>query len=313
MKNALKIATFVAFIVLTACTNKNSTYKGSENKDIVVLSTNDSYSNYDEFLGYAGVKDFADNIDKKENYITLCDIGNFSTGNAIAEKTKGKATIDIMNKMGYDLVVPGTHEFDYGFDTFLNNMRLLGDKVISCNIIDPRDNRLYFPPYKIFTYGDTKVAYIGVTSPETFNTLDENTKKLVSFFEDTTGESLCFQIQRTVDAARKKGADKIILLSHLGNKNVKNIWSSFTVIANTVGIDAVMDAHSAEIMEEAYMLNRNGNFVPIVQAGDNLQFIGAMNITKDGFLNPAIISKKSATGKDPKISEFIEKIKKENE
>ena len=85
---------------------------GDENKDVVVFSTNDSMGASNDNLSYAGIKLYLNNFDRDTNYVTLVDTGNFSGGSEIAEKSKGKSSIEIMNAMGYDLVVPGTSEFD---------------------------------------------------------------------------------------------------------------------------------------------------------------------------------------------------------
>lgn len=314
----LKMA-FLLTLLLCSCNNKkaNTISKnfGNENKDIVILSTNDVLGDLDDNLGYAKLKHYVDNIDKKENYITLVDTGNFSYGTEALEKTNGKAIIDIINAVGYDLIVPGTYEFSYGQEQFLENMRALGDKVVCCNIANPKTGKLYFSPYKIFKYGDTKIAYIGVTSPEALYYIEPETflnnknEQIISFFEDETGEALYNQIQKTIDNAKANGADKIVLLSHLGVENVNPIWASTTVIANTKYIDAVIDGHSMEIMDNGLMTNKIGTFVPIVQAGKNLKYVGVMNITKDGFAFPAVISDRSLKTEDSTVKKLVDKIK----
>ena len=50
---------------------------GSENKDIVVFSTNDSLAAYNDNLTYAGIKHYIDNFDRTNDYVTLIDTGNF--------------------------------------------------------------------------------------------------------------------------------------------------------------------------------------------------------------------------------------------
>ena len=139
---------------------------GKGDKDIVIFSTNDSLSAYNENLGFAAIKHFYDNFDRVENFATLVDIGNFSSGNEIEKKSKGKSSIEIMNAMGYDIIVPGSHEFDYGLDTFYENMNSLTSNVVCCNILDLKTQTLKFMPYIIFRYNEVNVAFVGVTSPE---------------------------------------------------------------------------------------------------------------------------------------------------
>lgn len=288
---------------------------GIGNKDIVIFSTNDSLSAYNDNLGFAAIKHFYDNFDRNENFATLVDIGNFSSGNEIAKKSKGKASIEIMNAMGYDIIVPGSHEFDYGLDTFYENMSSLTAKVICCNILDLKTKTLQFMPYAIFRYNGLNVAFVGVTSPEALFTegnedyfFDDKDEQILYFFEDSTGEALYGQIQATVDAAREEGADKVILLAHLGVNDVTPIWSSTSVISHTTGIDAVIDGHSMEILESGLMTNKQGSFVPLVQAGSHLSNLAAMNITREGYIFPAEMSKNSIYTKDEKMQQTIDDI-----
>ena len=288
---------------------------GAENKDIVVFSTNDTLAAYNDNLSYAGIKYYLDNFDKENNYITLVDTGNFSGNSKTAIKSKGKSSIEIMNAMGYELVVPGSHEFDYGIGAFLENMEDLNATVVCCNMLDIKNNALAFVPYVIYEYGDTKVAYIGVTSPEVMYNqanyekfFDEKGEQLYYFFEDETGNALYNQVQIAIDAAREEGADKVILLAHLGIEGVKPVWSSTTVIANTTGVDGVVDGHSMEVLESGLMVNKNGSFVPLVQAGCKLSNLGVMNITADGYNFPAILSEKSIGTKDPDIQNLVDEI-----
>ena len=288
---------------------------GDENKDVVVFSTNDSMGASNDNLSYAGIKLYLNNFDRDTNYVTLVDTGNFSGGSEIAEKSKGKSSIEIMNAMGYDLVVPGTSEFDYGIATFLENMEALDATVICCNMLDIKNNSLAFLPYVIYEYGDTKIAYVGVTSPEVMYNdrnhdkfFDENGEQLYYFFEDETGETLYAQVQSAVDVAKEEGADKVVLLAHLGIEDVEPMWSSTTIIANTSGIDGVVDGHSMEILESGLSINKNGAVVPLVQAGSRLSNLGVMNITKDGYNFPAILSEKSIGKKDPDMQNLIDEV-----
>ena len=285
-------------------------------KDIIIFSTNDSFSSYNKNLGYSKIKYYYDHIDRNENYTVLVDIGNFSTGNEVAEKSNGKSSVEIINEMKYDLVVPGSHEFDYGLEAFFENMNALGDKVVCCNMLDTASEQLIFPPYKIFKYGDLKIAFIGVTSPEAIymknnrhHFFDKETgNQLIYFFEDEDGSMLYNQIQACVDSAIEKGADKVVLLSHLGIENVTTRWSSMAIIANTKNIDAVVDGHSMEVNDNGLMLNKIGTFVPIVQAGSHLKYLGAMNITKDGYIYPAVLKDRSINKADDSFQEVIDKI-----
>ena len=288
---------------------------GDNAKDVVIFSTNDAFSSYNENLTYSAIKHFIDNFDKKNNYTTFVDTGNFTSGEGVAKLSKGKSSVEIMNLMDYDIVVPGSNDFDYGIDVFIENMRNLKADKVCCNMVDIKTNSLFFEPYVIYKYGDIKVAYIGVTSPEALFIegnenyfFDENGEQTIYFFEDATGDALYTQIQNTVDMAIEAGADKVILLSHLGIENVTPIWSSTEVIAHTSGIDGVVDGHSKEVLENGLMINKNGAFIPLVEAGSNLSNVGVINIMSDGYVFPAEMSKNSINVQDENLQKKIDDI-----
>lgn len=288
---------------------------GDEDKDIVIFSTNDTLSSFNENLGAASIKHYMDSFDKKDNYATLVDTGNFSIGNAAVEKSNGKIAIEIMNSIGYDIVVPGSLDLSYGVDTFYENMNMLNSDVVCCNIYDTKNETYPFSPYVIYKYGNLSIGYVGVTSPEALFIKDNYDKifnqdgeQLVYFFEDETGEALYTQIQTAVDAAKADGADKIILLAHLGIEDITEKWSTTKVIANTKDIDAVIDGHSMEVLDNGLMVNKIGAFIPIVQAGSRFKYLGAMNITKDDYIYPAVLKDRSINKKDQEFQSYIDKL-----
>ena len=288
---------------------------GVGDKDIVIFSTNDSFSAYNENLGFSSIKYYVDHFDRNENFVSFVDTGNFTIGNEIAEKSKGKSSIEIMNAMGYDLVVPGSQDFNYGLDTFFENMEALDAEVVCCNIYDIKKETLSFVPYVIYRYNDKNVAFIGVTSPEALYLeknqdmfFDENGEQLLYFFENEDGSALYNQIQTCVDAAKKEGADKVVLLAHLGIENVYPAWTSTAIIENTKDIDAVIDGHSMEVLDNGLMTNKLGAFVPLVQAGSHLSNLGAMNITRENFAYPAVMKERSVNTKDEDFQKFIDEV-----
>ena len=344
-KNKLKIAIFLLTFLLIACSsNVNSTLNhapkkpkmsdnkatntnliidkdyGEDEKDIVVFSTNDTLSAFNDNLGIASIKYYIDHFDKDENYTTLVDTGNFSAGTLEVENSKGKAAIEIMNEAGYDIVVPGSLEFNYGIETFYENMKMLKSNIVCCNIYDTKKKTFPFLPYVIYKYGKLKVAFVGVTSPEALllkdnyeKFFDEKNEQLIYFFEDETGEALYKQVQTAVDTAKAEGADKVILLAHLGIEGITERWSTIRVIANTKDIDAVIDGHSMEVLDNGLMVNKVGAFIPLVQAGSKCKYLGAINITKEDYIFPAVMKDRSVNKKDEdfqkKVDEILSKYK----
>ena len=273
-------------------------------KDIVVLYTNDVHCGVDDNIGYAGLALYKKEMQQQTPYVTLVDTGDAIQGAPIGTLSDGGYLIDIMNYVGYDFAVPGNNEFDYGMSRFLELAGKLNCGYYSCNFIDSVTGAPVFAPYKMFTYGATQVAFVGVTTPESFTKStpayfqDSQGNYIYSFCEDESGQKLYDQVQASVDAARTAGADYVILAGHLGENGITQKWSSASVIANTTGIDACIDGHSHETVPSENVKNKNGQNVVLTQTGTKLNHIGKLTISADGSIRTELVSEVPAADLD---------------
>lgn len=273
-------------------------------KDIVVLYTNDVHCGVDDNIGYAGLALYKKEMQQQTPYVTLVDTGDAIQGAPIGTLSDGGYLIDIMNYVGYDFAVPGNHEFDYGMPRFLELAGKLNCGYYSCNFIDSATGAPVFAPCKMFTYGATQVAFVGVTTPESFTKStpayfqDSQGNYIYSFCEDESGQKLYDQVQANVDAARTAGADYVILAGHLGENGITQKWSSASVIANTTGIDACIDGHSHETVPSENVKNKNGQNVVLTQTGTKLNHIGKLTISADGSIRTELVSEVPAADLD---------------
>lgn len=264
--------------------------------DIVVLYTNDVHCGVDDNIGYAGLALYKKQMQQHTPYVTLVDAGDAIQGAPIGTLSDGGYLVDIMNQVGYDFAVPGNHEFDYGMPRFLELAGKMKCGYYSANFMDLRTGTTVFAPYKIFAYGDTKVAYVGASTPESFTKStpayfqDENGAYIYGFCEDESGEKLYSQIQQSVDAARAEGANYVILVGHLGENGTTERWTSDRVIENTTGIDACIDGHSHETVPSKVVKNKDGKEILLTQTGTKLADIGKLTIKKDGTITTELVT-----------------------
>ena len=189
-------------------------------KDLVVLFTSDVHCGIDQGFGYAGLVAIRDSL-KKTNHVLLVDNGDAIQGEPVGTMTKGEAIIDLMNAVGYDVAIPGNHEFDYGMDNFLSLVKKANFPYISANFT--KEGELVFQPYVIKEFDGVKIAFVGMTTPKTFTSStptyfqDGNGNYIYGFSEDDTGDALYAAVQSAVDAARAEGASYVIAMAHLGN------------------------------------------------------------------------------------------------
>ena len=322
MKNIAKklLAIFVSLMFVlatfTACGNNGQAQAGSatpNDKDIVILFTNDVHCGVDDNIGYAGLAEYKNRVSAQDNYVLLADAGDFSQGAPIGTLSKGKYLIDIMKKVGYDFCIPGNHEFDYNMENFLSNCYDLNNIIFSANFIDLRDNKTVLNPYKMFELGNKKVALVGATTPESFTKStpayfqDSNGNYIYTLSEDSSGAKLYSSIQTAVDSAKAEGADYVILVGHLGIDGTTDRWKSTTVIANTTGIDAVIDGHSHEVYTNM-VKNKAGKEILLAQTGTKLKNIGQLTIDKEGNISAQMIDNVPPTDGSPLEDEKGKKI-----
>lgn len=264
-------------------------------QDIVILYTNDVHCGVDDNIGYAGLALYKKEMQAQTPYVTLVDAGDAIQGAPIGTLSDGGYIIDIMNQVGYDFAIPGNHEFDYGMPRFLELSGKLNCGYYSCNFMNLAAGAPVFAPYKMMDYGDTQVAFVGVSTPESFTKStptyfqDANGNYIYGFCEDESGQALYNQVQVTVDAANAQGADYVILVGHLGNEGISGQWSSEAVIKNTNGIDAVIDGHSHETYDKTFP-NKDGEQIVVTQTGTKLQNIGKMTIKPDGTITTEMVN-----------------------
>ena len=102
-------------------------------KDVVVLFTSDVHCGIDQGFGYAGLAAIRQSMEEAGNHVVLVDNGDSIQGEPIGTMTTGEALIELMNTVGYDLAIPGNHEFDYGMDRFLELTEKASFPYISAN------------------------------------------------------------------------------------------------------------------------------------------------------------------------------------
>lgn len=289
-------------------------YAKTPDKDIIILYTNDVHCGVDENIGYAGFAFLAEQARKESPYVTLVDAGDWAQGAIIGAISQGRYIVDIMNAVGYDIAVPGNHEFDYNWSQFENFAKNLKCGFICCNLRDLRTGELVFKPYKILTYGDVKVAFVGAATPESITSsipyyfMDENGKYICDFDGEKTGQKLIASIQKAVDAARAEGADYVIVVGHLGEyQDVIDAWAVPFIAPRTKGIDVFIDAHSHEITPALVLKNAESKDVIVTQTGTKLNNVGKLTISKEGKITTELINK--VDGKDEKVAALINEKK----
>ena len=262
-------------------------------QDVVVLFTSDVHCGIDQGFGYVGLAAIRDAMKAVGNHVLLVDNGDSIQGEPIGTMTTGEANIQLMNAVGYDIAIPGNHEFDYGMERFLELTEKAAFPYISANF--SKNGELVFAPYVIKEFDGVKIAFVGMTTPKTITSStpkyfqNEAGEFIYGFMQDETGEKLYAAVQSAVDAARAEGAAYVVALGHMGNEASCKPWTYADVIANTSGIDAFLDGHSHDT-DQVEMVNKDGGKVLRSGCGTKLQGVGYLRISTEGELSVGLYS-----------------------
>jgi 2',3'-cyclic-nucleotide 2'-phosphodiesterase (5'-nucleotidase family) len=307
------------FLVLCIiCSVFPSAAASNSDGEIVILYTNDVHCAVDNHIGYAGLAAYKSEMTALygADMVTLVDAGDAVQGNSLGTLSKGLYPVEIMNQVGYDIVAFGNHEFDYGMDSFFELMDKHEASVISCNFIDLVTNQTVFEPYKIIDYGDTQIAYIGITTPKTITSSTpayfqgSDGSYIYGFCEGDNGWELYDAVQSAAKAARENGADIVVAVGHCGVGEAFSPWQSTDIIANTTGIDVFIDGHSHSVIEGELYKNKDKENVLLTSTGTGLEYIGKLIVSPGGKITSELIS--GYDKRDKSTEDFISSKKDEN-
>ena len=317
MKKLTTLFTLLCMLLLTACAQPES--KAERTDDIYIFFTSDVHCGVDENVGCASMKALVDDTKAEHEYVTLVDLGDYIQGGTLGSITLGSNIIDLMNQAGYDIATVGNHEFDYTTERLGELLKKMEFEVVLCNVSYSGKNESIFkdtPAYVIKNYGGTKVAYIGILTPGVTTSSTpayfmEDDEYVYDFYNSDDGKRLAEQVQRTVDEARKAGAQYVIALSHLGSMNEMAPNDAITLIHNTRGIDAVLDGHSHSVIIGDRYPNADGEDVLLSSVGTKMENVGELIIGKDGTLDSLLIAEYNR--EDPEMKAAIEQADAEIE
>ena len=194
----------------------------SEEKDTVILHTNDVHGRIVEEKGVIGDAKLATVIEKereKGNQTTLVvDAGDAFQGLPISNSTKGEARAKILNEMGYDAMAVGNHEFDFGLDEAKKYKEILNFPLLSSNTY-VNGARLFEAATIVDKNKDVEgdeFVVIGVTTPETATKTHPKNVKGVTFTEPIAEVNKVIEEIQAKALAEGKDYKHYVVLAHLG-------------------------------------------------------------------------------------------------
>ena len=264
--------------------------------DIIILHTNDVHCGVLDSIGYDGLMLYKKDLQKQYKHVLTVDVGDHIQGGPLGLLSKGLDIIKIMNKIGYDVSIIGNHEFDYGLDQLKKCNESLNCGYISGNFLYRKNRTLIYPPYKLIQLDDIKIAFIGITTPQTLSKtilhtiIDEEGEMVYDFLTKNDGQELYEIIQKYINEVKDKGAKYVIILSHLGIEgDALEKYTSSGLLSHLIGVDAILDGHTHRIYNKTSK-DKNGNDILLSQTGTKLTNLGVLKIKKNGEIISEMLS-----------------------
>lgn len=255
----------------------------SKLKEIKIIHVNDVHGqvegNDKDLIGYPRLKTYVDRQRKENPNLILLNAGDTIHGTNFATLSRGETVVNLMNMMGFDAMVPGNHDFNYGSDRLLELSKKAKFEILAANLVKEGSDEKVYKDYMIKEVAGIKLGIFGLATPETKEKSHPNNTKGIDFVSPV-------EISREmVKKLKSEKVDVIIALSHLGEDKESEFTS--TLVAKEVeGIDVIVDGHSHTKLPEGRV--EKGTL--IVQTGDWVKNIGEVTL---GFEDGKLIDKKA--------------------
>jgi len=249
----------------------------AENKEIIILHTNDIESVYEpipatwrddmELIG--GISHLATlirDVRESENITFLVDAGDIFTG-ALSKKSEGKLPFDLYSAMNYDTLTLGNHEFEYGWEKLVETIPRANFPVLNANIVHQTSGELIAEPYTIIKRDGVKVGVIGVMGIDAFYNTMASFHRTGLTIKDPTETA-----QYWADKIRDE-VNIIVVLTHQNrtapmqtNKESdpsvqRGFDEDYAMAGNLRGVDVIFGGHSDNGLKQPVIHPQTGTVI----------------------------------------------------
>lgn len=315
MKNKRKLIVCVLALtlVLTMIPFSAAAAENNLSDEVVILYSGDMNGNVDDNIGVAGLAAYSNEMRISNKYVEIIDAGDATAGTVLASISKGEFVVEAMNAADYKMAVPGRKEFCYGMKQLDILSELAEFPYISCNLRRLDTGKTVFKPYRLETYGKTKIAYVGISDPDIMVQYESFFKNsdgsyAYSFAGDDNGRELYDEVQAAIDAAKKAGADYVIAVGNLRD-NMTGVFSAKSIIENTSGINAFINSGSGKATAGEQVKTEDGGQALLTSPGGNISSIGVIKLSAGKSISSQIIN--SYNLKDIAVKDKVDALTKD--
>lgn len=250
---------------------------------LTILHTNDTHSQVealeegkrDEFCGgYTRRMGLIAQERKADPNLLVFDAGDFCQGTPYFNFYHGRIEIDAMNRMGYDAVMLGNHEFDNGVDTLAAILQGAQFPVVCANY-DIKGSVLegLVLPYTVIRRQNVRIGVFGIGIDPAGLIAERNFAPLQYLNPIATAQDVANTLKN------KEKCDVIVCLSHQGtHPSAEGKLSDVELAQATRNIDIIIGAHTHKTLTNVYIPNLDGDSVFLAQMGKSGARIGKIQV-----------------------------------
>ena len=279
-----------------------------ESTSITIIHTNDTHGRVlvdDGGFGFGKIATIVKQTKEKNPNTLVVDAGDTLHGMPIINVSKGESAVKILDAVGYDFMVPGNHDFNYGTDRLIKLGKLSKFKMLSANLLIKSGNTM-LTPYEIVDMNGMKVGIFGLCTPETAYKTNPSNVENVEFKDP-------IKVSKNMVRELDNKTDVIVALVHIGLDESSTVTSK-EIAQKVNGIDVIIDGHSHTDLPEGLVINNT----LIAQTGEYDQNLGMVEIKID---NHKVINKSAkllkatdyaGLAEDKNVSTVVNEIKTAN-
>ena len=300
----------VSMLLVTGYTHVTVGPAGDLDGEVYIIHTNDTHGYYDEsygtstvsVLGFTAVAALKDDYESRGATVFLVDAGDAFQGTAATLITHGSSSVDVLNAMGYDLMVPGNHEFDYGKDRYLGYAAQLNFPTLCANIIVEETGDYLCDPYKVVERDGYTIGFFGLATPDTVTSVIAGATDGLEFTDPVVAAENMVKTLSSMDV------DAVVCVGHIGVDRSSSITSD-SICASVEGIDVFIDGHSHTVMTGGKVADGSVTLLEsdtlIASTGCYNQHIGVVHMTAEGGPEAYL---EDIAGIDPNVTAVIDRV-----
>jgi len=218
--------------------------------------------------GFATLRTLISSIRREaRGAVLLVDGGDTLHGSAVAALSEGRAIVPLINKLGYDLVLPGNWEVVYGKSAMMRDFRMYSAAKICANMyhVGGDAQQLIFPPWQVFNSGGVRAGFIGYNDPFTGTRQSPDYSRGIRFGRPEESLARYVRVLR-----EEQGCTLVFVLSHLGLTQQLNLANQ----PYAAGVDYVLGGDTHERTREPLQ----GRFARVTEPGAFGSFVGRLDL-----------------------------------